>query len=338
MQRAVKFFRVNIVEGRFVFLLAIILFIAARVALFLWAEIPERVTVYDSYLNSLVADFCVDPNISFIASSISLFFIALILSTLSNRFGLIRTRTALPFAVPLFLFSLHPVFIPMSGDYIAVIFILLAFFPLLESYQQSDSNLYSFRSSILIAIASLFQIYSLMLIPLWWNGERLMRGFRLRLFPISLFALLLVYSFIFSLYFIFDNIVGFSELFGPFKLISTTDISNYLTVELVPLLFLSLFFILNTLLSLRIYRRDKVLTLSFMQFLLQLTLFLFLMLLLYCSNHLFFLILLVAFISYIGAYLYSRTNVKAHIYMAHIMLLLSLILFLMNFQPLFAFR
>ena len=46
---------------------------------------------------------------------------------MNSRFNLVRARSYLPFVAPLFLFSLHPCFLVMSGDYVAILFILFAF-------------------------------------------------------------------------------------------------------------------------------------------------------------------------------------------------------------------
>ena len=147
MKGTVNFFRRTFVEGRFIPSLGVLGFLLMRTLLFLYAD-PFRSALppTDNHLWSPLSGWFIDPLISFLVSTVSIFAIAWVLSSMNSRFNLVRARSYLPFVAPLFLFSLHPCFLVMSGDYVAILFILFAFFPLLESYQQPDSYLYfSFR-------------------------------------------------------------------------------------------------------------------------------------------------------------------------------------------------
>ena len=205
MHVVVKSFRTYIVEGRFVSLVVSLVVIVMRMALFFRDDVFLGAYRDTGHLWKYVAHWFAEPLVSLVSSTLSVFLIATLISAINNRFTLIRSRSTLPFVVPLFLLSLHPWFMVMSADYVALIFVLIAFFPLLRSYQTSNATLDSFRSAILIGVASLFQIYALLLLPLWWRGEWSMRGPQFRSFLSSLFGLSLVYVSLFSLYLMVDD-------------------------------------------------------------------------------------------------------------------------------------
>lgn len=333
MHSVVRSFRTTLVEGRFIPLLTALGMIGMRVALFYTEDLPRTASRSDNYLWEPVAHFFASPPISLIASTLFVFLIAWILSLINSRFNLLRSRSSLPFTAPLFLLSLHPSFLVMSGDYISIALILLAFFPLLESYQKPDSYLCSFRASILIATASLFQIYALVLIPLWWSGERSMRAPRFRSFVSSLFGVFLVYVTLFSIYWFLDDIPGFVRPFLCFISFSIPEIPAFTILEWAGVLFAGLFFISSMVLTVRIYTRDKALTLSLMQFVVFLIVFLLLLHVVYWRETLFFLLLSIALTSYLNAYFYSKTVSKTHIYLAYGMLSLMLLFYLSHLLP-----
>lgn len=331
MHAIVRSFRSNIIEGRFVSLIVSLGVIIMRALLFFRSEGVAFTYNDTGYLWRYVADFFSDSFVSLIASTISVFLIASLISSINSRFTLIRSRSSLPFAVPLFLLSIHPLFLVMTADYIAVIFILAAFFPLLNSYQRSDSSLFSFRSAILIAVASLFQCYALVLLPLWWSGERSMRGPQFRSFLSSLFGILLVYISLFSAYLMWGDWTSFLQPFTTFVTISLPLLPGFSWLEWSVVVLVVLFFLTNMMLSIKTYARDKVLTLSFMQFMVLLSVFLLLLQLLYWQETLFFLTLSIAFISYLNAYFYSKTQSPTYIYIALLMVIVALFSYLLHF-------
>lgn len=331
MHAVVRYFKTYLIEGRFVSLIVSLVVLAMRALLFFRDDSIPVAYSDTGYLWHYVAPFFSDPLISLLASTLSVFLIASLISILNSRFTLLRSRSALPFVVPLFLLSLHPCFLVMTADYVALLFILIAFFPLLRSYQSPDSSLYSFRSGILIGVASLFQIYALALLPLWWQGERSMRGPQFRSFLSSLFGLCLVYLSLFSVFFIQDDFPAFVEPFFHFVSFSLPLLPDYSWMEWALVVLLGLFFISNMVLSIKSYSRDKVLTLNFMQFLTFLILFLLLLQISYWQETLFFLTLSIALISYMNAYFYTRTQSSAFIYLAFLIGLICCSLYLSHF-------
>jgi hypothetical protein len=323
MHFIVKSFR-TLVEGRFVPLLAILAAAGMRLALFYAGDQPDAaVAPGGGYLWEPVAHLFHRPEVSLAASTLAVFLIAWILALLNSRFNLLRMRSNLAFVAPLFVLSLHPFFLTMSGDYISVIFVLSAFFPLLQSYQKPDSYLCSFRASILIAVASLFQIYALVLIPVWWSGERLMRVLRFRSLVSSLFGVFLVYVTLFSVYSLLNDLPAFVRPFRCFTSFSKPEIPLLSVEGWAKILLAALFFLSNITMSVRIYIRDKVLTLSLMRFVLFLAVFLLILhIVVYWKATFFFLLLAIVLTTYLSAYLFSKTTSKNHISFAYLMIAL----------------
>lgn len=331
MHHAVRTFRASFVEGRVVPLLGVLLCVAARVALFLWGQPFTAGIPSHDYLWTPLLRWVNTPVLSFIASTASVFLAAGLLSLLNSRFNLIRIRSNLPLVAPLFLFSLHPYFLVMTGDWVALLFVLAAFFPLLESYQRSDSYLYSFRAAILIGIASLFQVFALLLLPLWWWGERTMRGGQSRSFVSSLFGVLLIYISLFSVYFLRNDVAGFLEPLRGFTAFSLDKLPPFDWVDWLGVFLILLFFIISIVMAARIYSRDKVLTLTFNRFTVFLiTVVVFLQGLYWEQTH-FFLLFSIALIAHLNAYLFSRTQNKGNILWAYSSSALMILFYLSHF-------
>jgi hypothetical protein len=333
MHGVVRAFRATFVEGRFVPLFGTLGFVVARLALFFWGEVPDASVPTNNYLWNPVAHLTADPDVSFLASTLSVFLVAWILARVNNRFNLTRSRSSLPFVIPLFLFSSHPYFLVMNGDWIALIFTLMASFPLLESYQKPDSYLYSFRAAVLIGLASLFQVYALVSLPLWWRGEQAMRGGQSRAFVSSLFGLFLVYASVFSIYFLRGDIQGFMQPFFSYTSFSIPALPAYTIAKWGGVLVVGLFFVINMILAAKIYSRDKVLTLTFTRFAVFLIITLLLLQVAYWVETLFFLLLALSLIAYLNAYLFTRTRAKGHIYLAYGWAVLTLLFYLTAFYP-----
>ncbi len=333
MYGAVRFFRATFVEGRFIPLLGTLGFLAMRFALFLNTDPYPMVISTSNHVWNPIAHLTREPEVSFIASTISVLLIAWLLSRLNSRFNLIRSRSNLPYVVPLFLFSIHPYFLVMTGDWVAIFFILLAFFPLLESYQKPDSYLYSFRGAVLIGLASLFQVFALALLPLWWRGERVMRGGQARSFISSLFGLFLVYISLFSTYLLLDNVAGFLQPLTHFMAFSLPDVPPFTLSEWGGVVLVGLYFVVNMMLAAKIYSRDKVLTLTFTRFVVFLIVMFLLLQIVYWKENCFFLLLSILLVTFLSSYLFTRTNSKSHIYLAYAWTILMLLFYIHWFYP-----
>ncbi len=333
MSTSVLTFRRTFVEGRFVTFPSVLVILVMRLLLFLNSESELLVSPGAGYLWKFTAPLFINPVISLVVSTLAVLVIAWLISSMNNRFALIRTRSNLPFIGPLLLMSLHPRFLVMTPALAAVVPVVLAFFPLLQSYQKQDAYLYSYRSGVLIAIASLFHIGALVLVPLWWRGERSMRGPQLRARLSYLFGILLVGFTFFSLAYLLGDLPGFLHPFRFYAAISLPALPDYSVVEWVGLLLVFLFFLTNMILSTRVFFRDKVLTLTLLKFVVYLIVFLLLLQVLYWSGTLFFFTLALALISYLNAYYLTRTNTKNGVWLAYVNLVVMLLFYLFHFDP-----
>lgn len=160
-----------------------------------------------------------------------------------------------------------------------------------------------------------------------------MRGPQLRSVTASIFGVLLVYISLFSVYFVFDDIYGFLLPFSNFATISLPVIPDYSIFEWIVFLLAVFFFIINLIISIKEYSRDKVLTVSLMQFIVYLIIILLLLQILYWQETLFYLILSVALISFVCSYFYSKTTVKTDIFLAYTMLFLIILFYLSQYFP-----
>ena len=312
MNQFVRSFKRNIVESRFTPIVIAILAVIMRLALFLTIKVePQEYPT--SFIWDLISPFFANSWISLAASTISIFAIAYIISQLNLRFSLIRFRTALPFSLLVFLFSVHPLFLPMSPNYISIIFILFSLFPLLHSYQHHSPKVFAFKSGVLIALAAIFQSYALFLLPLWWYGEISMYGFRLRSFLALLIGFFLVFWNVAGVYFIFYDIQSFVIPFSYLEKIelSLPQFSLMKWSGIGLLIFLSSVFIV---LDAKVFRRERVLAQKTLSFIILIVICSFLLNFLYWRESLFFVYLIVAFISFIIAHYYSHTSSKWQVY------------------------
>ena len=323
-------FKEKIVEGRFTALSFSIVVLAMRFLLFYFHGVPESSFPDTGFLWQYLAPFFANPLVSFGAATLFIFLIALLISGLNNRFSLIRTRTTLPFIVPLFLFSLHPSFLTMTPDFISIALILIASFPLLEAYQQSDTQLFSFRSSVLIGIAGLFQIYALLMLPLWWRGEVSMRGLQSKSFFTFVFGVFLVYLSVFSVYFLFDNVPGFFAPFLFFAQFPLFEIPYVTPIGWIGIVFVIIAASLYMLLSVKLATRSKILALSSVNFIVFVISFSMIFQVIYGYETVFFFWLSVVLIGYLIAYYHSMATSKIHVYGAYLLLLLLIGFYLLN--------
>ena len=323
-------FKEKIVEGRFTALTFSIVVLVMRFLLFYSHGVPEWRFPDTGFLWQYVAPFFANPLVSLGFSTFFVFLIAYFIFALNNRFSLIRTRTSLPFVVPLFLFSLHPAFLVMTPDLMAILLILIALFPLLESYQQPDTQLLSFRTAILIGLAGLLQIYALLLLPLWWRGEVLMRGVQPKSFFTFLFGVFLVYLSVFSVYFLFDNVSGFVAPFLFFVQLPPIEIPYFSVIEWIGITSVFAVFVLYMVSAVNLSAQAKMLTLSSTNFIVFVISFLMIFQVIYRYETVFFFLLNIALIGYLIAYCHSVAVSKKHVYCAYLMLLLLIGFYLLS--------
>lgn len=201
---------------------------------FIWANIEPILQAY--------------PLVSFVASTLSIFIIAFLISELNNRFGIIRTRTSMPFYIPLIVFSVHPVFLRLTPDLPALILVLWSMFPLLATYQSHNTHRYTFQFSALVAMASIFQIYSIILIPMWLVALKVLSEIKFKSIMASIFGISVVYWITFAFYVFADNIQGFiTPMIELSKIYDFTQVPSFTVPQwgfIGSLLFIILYFIM----------------------------------------------------------------------------------------------
>ena len=313
MHRISRRFRRNIVESRFTPVIFALIAVIMRLALFSSVGIQHQ-EYSTSFAWHLLRPLFSNNLISLGGSTVSIFLIAYIFSNLNLRYTLTRFRTSLPFALLLFILSTHPVFLAMSPNYLSVIFILLAVFPLLESYQHHAPRNFAFKSGVLIAFAGVFQVFALALLPLWWYGEKSMHGFRVKSFIALLFGVVVVFWNVAGFYFLFDNLQSFPLPFRYFNIINIS-FPQHTIIEWSVIALFSLFTILIVILDIRIFQRERVLTQKTLSFIILIAFCSTIFHLLYGHQTFSFILLIVTMLSFIVAHYFSHTNTKWGVYL-----------------------
>ncbi len=328
MHQTSRRFRSNLVESRFTPIIFALLAIFMRLGLFFSNGIQQH-EYQTSFVWQAISPLFSNNWASLVASTLSIFIIAFIFSDINTRFTLTRFRTSLPFALVLFLLSVHPLFLAMSPNYISTIFILFAFYPLLESYQHHAPRNFAFKSGVLIALAITFQVFALAFLPIWWYGEWSMHGFRIKSVIALVLGVLLVLWNVAGFYFLFDNLQSFLDpliQFNEFNLIPP----QYTSIQWSGIALLALLTIILTLLDIQVFRRERVITqktLSFIIFIANASVVLHF---LYWQQTVFFIYQIIIMLSFIVAHYFSHVNKKGEVYL-FVVVFISLILFYVNY-------
>lgn len=330
MSSIVRTFKLNFVEARYTIAVVSVLVVAMRLLMFLSLGIPQNPYIDNSFVWKFIEPLFSNDWVVFAASTLSVFIISWQLSELNNRFTLVRSRSNLPFVVPLFLFSLHPYFLKFTADYISVIIVLFAFFHLLNSYQKLQPQLLSLKISVLIALASVFQIYALALLPLFWIGERKMREGTFRSFLASLIGIILVYTTVFTSFFFFDRIDAFVAPFLSFTKISVAEMANLSVYNWAIVSILLLFFIIYMIVADSVKKNTKVISKVTIQLFHFFILYSLALQIIYWNSTLFFFVFAFVILAYLIAYYYSLTVNKWGVYSAYTVLSLLFIFYLVQ--------
>lgn len=312
MDQTSRKFRRSIVESRFTPIVFATLAIAMRVWMFLSIGIQQQVYP-TSFVWHIFAPVFKNGWISLTASTAAVFLIAYTISQLNLRFNLIRFRTALPFSLLVFLLSVHPLFLSMSPNYVSAIFILFALFPLLASYQHHSPRSFAFKSGVLIALAGVFQVYALLLLPLWWYGKISMHGFKVKSNIAFILAVLLVFWNVAGFYFIFDSLQSFLLPFFYFEKIDL-NIPEFSLITWIIIALLILIPLIFLMLDFKIFRRERVLIQKTLSFIILIVTCSFILHLLYWRQTSTFVYSIIAMISFIISHYYSHIKTKRQVY------------------------
>ncbi|HZJ80528.1 MAG TPA: hypothetical protein VFC69_08140 [Dysgonamonadaceae bacterium] len=328
MHQTSRRFRSNIVESRFTPIIFTIIAVSMRLGLFLSVGIQQH-TYQTSFVWQNISPLFSNHWMSFAASTLSIFIIAFIFSDLNTRFTLIRLKTSLPFTLVLLILSTHPLFLHISPNYISTIFILLSFYPLIESYQHYEPHSFSFKMGVLIAIAATFQVFALFFLPLMWLGEKSMHGFKIKSFISLMLGFLLVLWSVASFYFLFDNI---DLLLSPFVYLSQLSLvpPQYSAIEWGAIALLSLLTVAVTLLDIQVFKRERVIIQKTLSFIILIAAVSIILHFLYWQQTSFFILQIIIMLSFIVAHYFSHVDKKRDVYL-FIFSFGSLILFYINY-------
>lgn len=321
-------FKRNMVESRFTPIVFALIAITMRLGMFLSIEVEQN-QYSTSFSWHIISPLFSNPWVSVAASTVFILTIAFIISQLNLRFNLVRFRTTLPFSILVLFLSIHPLFLLMSPNYVSAIFILLAFFPLLESYQHHAPRNFAFKSGILIALAGTFQVYTLAFLPLWLYGETSMHGFRIKSCLALLIGGILVFWNVAGFYFLFNSIDSF---LAPFKYFGRIDFSTplFTSKQWIGMGFLVVLSSIFILLDYQLFRRERVLTQKTLSFINLIIISSFILHFIYLRQTLSFVFFIVIMMSFIVAHYYSHIKTKWQVY-SFIIFLTALLLFYLNY-------
>lgn len=328
MKQISRRFKRNMVESRFSPIVFVLIAISLRLVMFLSVGMQQQ-DYPTSFVWKVISPVFSNYWISLAGSTFSVFAIAYTISQLNLRFTLIRFRTALPFSLIVIFLSIHPLFLQMSPNYISAFFILLALFPLLRSYQHHSPNILAFKSGVLIAIATTFQVFAIVFLPLWWYGKTSMHNFRIKSFIALILGVLLVFWNVAGFYFIFDDLQSFLIPFTHFQKIELA-IPIFTLGQWIGIGIMILISTIFLTLDMNIFIRERVLTQKTLSFIATIIICSFLLHFIYYSQTLLFVYLIAILISFVVAHYYSHTKTNWQVY-SFILLLVALSLFYLNY-------
>ena len=207
---------------------------------------------------------------------------------LNNQFGIIRMRASMQTAIYFLLVTACPeMHLLYAGDIAALAFLISIYF-LFKSYQQSRAAGYLFYSFLFIGAGSILFPQLTVLSVLWLFEAYRFQALTPRSFCGALLGWMLPYWMLFGHAFFYNEM----ELFyRPFiELTTFGDVFNLQilqTWELVVLGYLLVLFIVSAVHCIAAGFEDKIRTRAYLQFLIDLTIFLFLLIAIqpnYCSD------------------------------------------------------
>ncbi len=237
----VRSFKRGVVESKNLIFVSIILACILRLG-FLFSVV-DYAPVYTGtgYLwGGLLVQFLSDKYISFAFSFASVIGLGVYLGQINARYALIRTRTYMVPALVIILFSLHPVFLFMTPQYIGIMSALLSIYILLSTYHQPDSSGKSFSIGFVLAVGSLFSFYTLTFIPLFLIGLSMMRCFRFKVIVAMILGVASIYWLAYFVFLAQDDVTGFVRPFLSLYPIFDFSFNESVWVDLYYLILVSL--------------------------------------------------------------------------------------------------
>lgn len=231
---------------------------------------------------------------------------------LNNQFAIIRLRASAQTCIYFLLATICPeMHFLYAGDMAAVVFLISIYF-LFKSYQQPQPSIYLFYSFLFIGGGSIFFPQFTFFAILWLIEAYRFRSLNLRSFFAALLGWLLPYWFLMGHAFFYNQM----ELFyHPF--IELASFSSFLDIgalkpwEIATLSYLLVMFIVSAIHCITSGFEDKIRTRTYLQFLINLTFFTFVLILLQPAQCINLLPLLTISISILIGHFFALTSSKA---------------------------
>ncbi|SHF63943.1 hypothetical protein [Dysgonomonas macrotermitis] len=245
----VKSFRRGMIENKNLIFISIILSCLLRLGFILLSADYVPQYAGGGYLWDGVASILLSEKI--VSAIVSLLFtigLAFYLNQLNARYALIRTRTYIVPVVTMLIFSLHPAFVSMTPQYIGGLSVAMSGYILLSTYQDVKSSGKAYSIGFVLAVGSLFSFYTLMYLPLFILGLRMMRCLTFKSFVAIILGVLSIYWLAFFAFLAQGDLDGFA---APFRsLYPILNLSfNWSDLDelyyLVPAILLSLLLFFN---------------------------------------------------------------------------------------------
>ncbi|MDD3036438.1 hypothetical protein [Bacteroides sp.] len=263
-------------------------------------------TIWQS-VHSLLLPAWVNRIISYLVYAVIGYF----LIELNNRFTIIRMRASVQTVIYFLLITVCPeMHLLYAGDIAALAFLISIYF-LFKSYQQSQASDNLFYSFFFIGVGSIFFPQLTVLSVLWLLGAHRFQSLTPRSFCGAILGWILPYWILFGHAFFYDQMEMFYLPF--YELATFGNIFNLEVLqpwEFTTLGFLLVLFIVSTAHCIVAGFEDKIRTRAYLQFLIELTAFLFLLIALQpiqCNN---LLPLLMITSSILIGHLFALTNSK----------------------------
>lgn len=217
-----RFYRKYIATGSGFLIFSIFYAIIIRIFYSFYFETSSIVNG-ENFLWNPIANWFSHSYVSLISSTIVVGILAFLAAHINNKELLIRQKTLLPSALLILLFSSHPSFINMSGEYISILITMIILLMLFSAYNREKNQGIAFQTSFMLALSSLFSFSDIIYLPMLWVGLAIMRSFNLKALMASFLGIFIVYFPIFSWFLLTDKI---QNLLTPITNIFTTQISN----------------------------------------------------------------------------------------------------------------
>jgi len=141
---------------------------------------------------------------------------AYLMAELNSTFALLRISSRTISTLWLLLLTCVPGLHSLSPAHLVVMAAPVAYFPLLHSYQRPRLTFHSFLLFLTLSVASLACPQLLLMVPLLWVSQIIMRSMSLKGFVASLLGIVVPYFLLFTFLYCTDRVAIFPDGMGDF--------------------------------------------------------------------------------------------------------------------------